>query len=113
MALDPISGKLTDPFHGQDDLNNGIIRAVGDPEARFEEDPLRLLRAVRFAGGLGFSIEPATLSAMKQCAARLATISRERIRDEYSRILTGPDAVHGLTLLRDAELLATSVPDLT
>jgi len=112
MAMDPLSGELIDPLNGEEDLRRRFLRAVGDPSRRFREDPLRLLRAVRFASRLGFTIEPATWQALRAGASSLSAISRERVRDEYSKILTGPDPVLGLTLLRDGELLAASVPGL-
>ncbi len=112
MARDPLTGTLVDPMGGELDLTAGLIRAVGNPAERFREDPLRLLRAVRFATRFHFEIEPDTWRALCQTAPCLRQISRERIRDEYSKILTGPDPVRGLTLLRDSGLLANSVPGL-
>lgn len=112
MARDPLTGTLVDPAGGKSDLTAGLIRAVGNPAERFREDPLRLLRAVRFATRFHFAIEPDTWRALCQTAPSLGHISRERIRDEYSKILTGPDPLRGLTLLRDGELLANSVPGL-
>jgi poly(A) polymerase len=112
IAREALSGAIIDPLHGQDDLAAATIRAVGDPIERFREDPLRILRAARFAARLHFTIEPSTWDAMCHTASLLRTISRERIRDEYSNILTGPDPVRGMTLLRDAGLLAETVPEL-
>ncbi len=112
MARDPLTEELIDPLHGVQDLTAGIIRAVGSPKDRFLEDPLRLLRAVRFAARFNFVIEPDTREALSETAPALETISRERIRDEYGKTLTGPNAVRGLTLLRDTGLLAHSVPQL-
>lgn len=112
MARDPLSGVLVDPLGGMPDLTAGLIRAVGNPVERFREDPLRLLRAVRFATRFNFEIEPATWRALIRAAPSVAGISRERIRDEYSKILTGPDPARGLTLLRDGELLAHSAQGL-
>jgi poly(A) polymerase len=110
IAMDPLSGELIDPLGGRSDLEAHLVRAVGEPEFRFLEDPLRLLRAIRFAAALDFTIEERTWSAMKQAAPELQRISRERVRDEYSRILTGRDPVRGLTLLRDSGLLGHSAP---
>lgn len=112
MGLNPLTGELIDPLDGRRDLLAGVLRAVGRAGERFREDPLRLLRAVRFAARLGFSIEPRTWHAMQEQATTLIQISRERIRDEYSRILTGSNAAQGLTLLRDSGLMDTSVPQL-
>lgn len=83
-----------DPYGGQEDINNRIIRCVGYPEDRFSEDPLRVLRALRFAAKLGFSIDNATVVAMYNCVAmqRLNTVSKERIRDELVKIITAPYA---------------------
>jgi poly(A) polymerase len=112
MARDPLEGTLLDPLGGEADLRAGLIRAVGDPIGRFREDPLRLLRGVRFAARFGFTVEPATWLAMKESASRLGTISRERIRDEYAAMLVGSNAVRALTLMRDSGLLQASVPQL-
>lgn len=112
IALQPVVDTLIDPFHGVDDLRAGVIRAVGNPGQRFQEDPLRLLRAVRFAARLEFEIEPATGDAMKTHAGALESISRERIRDEYSRYLESDRPAAALTLLRDFGLFSASVPEL-
>jgi tRNA nucleotidyltransferase/poly(A) polymerase len=87
MFLDPLDGTLIDHVGGRADLANRVIRCIGEPSRRFAEDHLRLLRAVRFAARLGFTIEPATSAAMKQHAPRLAAISAERIHGELSLIL--------------------------
>ncbi|HZU11631.1 MAG TPA: HDIG domain-containing protein [Chloroflexota bacterium] len=112
MARDPLTGDLIDPLGGRDDLVAGLIRAVGTPEERFAEDPLRLLRAVRFASRLGFHVDPETWSAMQRSAPALGSISRERVRDEYTKMLTGAEPVRALELLRDSALMAQSVPGL-
>jgi poly(A) polymerase len=112
IALEPLSGELVDPLGGRVDIGGRLVRAVGVPGSRFSEDPLRLLRAVRIAAELDFDIEPDTWRAAKECAPQLRRISRERIRDEYSRIISGPRPVEGLTLLLDSGLLEYSVPDL-
>src|SRR5579862_3694229 len=80
LASDPLTGAIIDPYGGRADLQRRLIRAVGDdPERRFDEDPLRMLRAARFAAQLGFQIEAATLRAMERQATMLGKISRERI----------------------------------
>ena len=112
IALDPLSGEIIDPLGGRQDLRDRIIRAVGDPAERFREDPLRILRAIRFSGRLGFTIEPVTWTRLVAAAPELRAISRERIRDEYSKVLTAPDPVRGLTLLRDGGLFEHTVPEL-
>src|SRR5579872_5525919 len=99
IALDPRDGKVSDPFDGRHDLSDGLIQAVGDPTERFEEDPLRLLRAVRFASRLGFAIEPATAQAIRSAAPALAGISRERVRDELDNLLLAPAPARGIWLL--------------
>lgn len=81
---------LIDPFGGQDDLQKGIVRAVGEPERRFEEDALRILRLYRFAARFGFAIDPATGQAAKVLAPHLDCVSEERIADELSRLLAAP-----------------------
>ncbi|HEV2236000.1 MAG TPA: CCA tRNA nucleotidyltransferase, partial [Ktedonobacterales bacterium] len=112
IARDPVTDELFDPYGGRDDLREGLIRAVGnDPERRFDEDPLRLLRAVRFAAQLGFTIEEGTGAAIGRQAATLAKISRERIRDEFTKVLTSPDPMRGLRLLVDGGLMASIVPE--
>jgi poly(A) polymerase len=112
MARDPLTGEIVDPYGGRSDLERGIIRAVGDdPEQRFDEDPLRLLRGARFASGLGFVIEPATLAAMRRQASTLRKISSERIRDEFTKLLLTPQPSIGIRLLVDQDLMAAIVPE--
>jgi len=111
IAFDPRSGAIQDPFGGQDDLRNGVIRAVGAPTERFSEDPLRLLRAVRFASRLGFAIEPETAEAIRDAAPALGTISRERVRDELEKLLLGPAPSQGIRMLCDLHLADFSLPD--
>jgi len=112
IALDPRTGALTDPFEGQQDLSQGLIRAVGRPAERFQEDPLRLLRAARFASRLGFEIEPDTARAIGASASALATISRERVRDELEKLLLGPAPARGISLLCELGLAEFSLPDI-
>ncbi len=112
IAADAASGDLVDPYEGQADLALGVLRAVGDPDERFEEDPLRLLRAARFVAQLGFRIDPETAAAMIRHAPSLARISRERILAEMTKLLTGDYASHGLDALRATGLLAYALPDL-
>lgn len=88
MFCDPLENRIIDYVGGQQDLGKKVIRAIGDPEKRFAEDHLRMLRAVRFAHTLSFEIEPATRSAIRKHAADLAKISAERIENEFSRTLT-------------------------
>ncbi len=113
IALDPLSGQLVDPFQGMADLERRVLKTVGVPTQRFAEDPLRILRGVRFAARLGLSIEEETWRAMQASAAELESISRERIRDEYSAYLESDQPSRALILARDAGLLQHSVPQLT
>lgn len=110
LALD--KGKVIDYFDGQEDLKNKIIRAVGEPEKRFSEDALRMLRAVRFAIELDFQIEPKTLKAIQKNAGWLQAIAKERIRDEMIKIIMSDKPEQGLELLRETGLLKYIVPEL-
>ncbi len=104
--------KFIDPFGGQKDLKNKIIRAVGDPNKRFNEDALRLMRVVRFAVQLGFSIEPETERAVKKNSGDLVAISKERVRDEFSKIIMSENAKTGIEMLRNFGLLKHIIPEL-
>src|SRR6516225_7910099 len=88
LMMDPETGEVFDFVGGRADLEAHLVRAIGDPEVRFREDHLRLLRAVRFAARMGFAIEPATRGAIRRNHRAIAKVSAERIRDELSRILT-------------------------
>jgi poly(A) polymerase len=112
MAIDLETDGLIDPFEGQRDLHQSRIRAVGDARSRFLEDPLRLLRAARFVGQLGFFIEPETKAAMTELAPELRRISRERIYAELTRLLCGEFASHGLEILLDTGLFQVAMPEL-
>src|SRR5260370_41154826 len=101
----PLDSLAVDHTGGLGDLRNRIIRAIGKPEQRFEEDHLRMLRAIRFAAGFGFQIEPATMAAIQELHARIARVSPERIRDELTRILTEGGAHRGFELLDASGLL--------
>ena len=103
---------IIDPFNGQDDLKNKIIRAVGNPQERFKEDALRLMRAVRFASQLSFTIEDSTWKAMQEDASLLTLISSERIRDELIKILASDYPYEGIMLLKNAGLLQYILPEL-
>lgn len=111
MALSE-DGRLIDPFHGLRDLCRGVIRAVGNPEQRFKEDALRMLRAVRFSAQLGFRIDDATLAAIAKHAALLQHVSKERIRDEFSKLLLAPKPQAALNTLKDTGLLQQFLPEL-
>ncbi len=87
IAADPVTGEIFDPFKGCDDLEDGIIRAVGHPIQRFEEDGLRILRAARFAGTLGFYITGSTSTAMRACVGNLKNVSMERVHAEFHKAI--------------------------
>ena len=112
IAADAATGALADPFDGQSDLWRGILRAVGDPDERFAEDPLRLLRAARFVAQLGFLIETETAAAMARGAPNLARISKERVYAESAKLLLGRYAGHGLDALLASGLLPIALPEL-
>ncbi|MGB4504926.1 MAG: HD domain-containing protein [Syntrophaceticus sp.] len=112
MAYDPLRSFFCDPYHGIVDLAKEQIRAVRNPEERFSEDPLRMLRAVRIAAELGFSIEDKTMHAIFRNTELLDRISAERIRDELNRLLLAPHFYQGLEKLLDLDLLFTIIPEL-
>ena len=106
--------KIVDPYNGQKDLENKIIRAAGEPEERFKEDALRLMRAVRFAAELGFAIEEKTADAVKSCAYLLEVIAKERIRDEFVKIIMSEKngSAWGVAMLENLGLLKYIIPEL-
>jgi poly(A) polymerase len=110
-AGDSLTSCVLDLVGGQSDLAANLVRAIGDPALRFQEDKLRLLRAVRFAARLGFTLEPRTLHAMQALAPQIAVVSAERVGDELTRILTEGHASRGLQLLDEAGLLAHVLPE--
>ncbi|HUE75209.1 MAG TPA: HD domain-containing protein [Chloroflexota bacterium] len=110
IAEDVLSGDLIDPFDGLGDLERRLIRAVGEPAERFDEDPLRMLRGVRLAVQTGFTIEPPTRVAIAVAAESITTISRERISDELNKILLSPRPARGIRTLADLNLLAWIIP---
>ncbi len=111
MMLDPETGAVLDFTGGQQDLRERLIRAIGDPDRRFQEDHLRLLRAVRFAARLDFQIETSTQQAIQRLAGLIRDTSAERVRDELSRILTEGGARRGFELLDETGLLAQLLPE--
>ncbi len=104
--------EVLDFVGGLSDLNAGIVRAIGQPELRFEEDHLRMLRAVRFAARFGFELEAETLRAIRSLAARIHAVSRERVRDELTRMLTEGHARRAFELLDETGLLAEVLPEI-
>jgi tRNA nucleotidyltransferase (CCA-adding enzyme) len=111
IALEPLTGALTDPFGGQADLARRTIRAVGDPVARFREDGLRPMRAVRLAAQLGFDVEAPTFAAIEPTLDVFRKVSAERVRDEMLKLLAAPRPSVGLELMRRAGLLAEVLPE--
>jgi poly(A) polymerase/tRNA nucleotidyltransferase (CCA-adding enzyme) len=111
-ANDTNGYELVDPFGGRDDLKAKLIRTVGEPKERFGEDALRLLRAVRFGVELDFEIEEKTAAAVKTEAGLLEMIAKERIRDEFIKMLMTPRAAKGIILLEDLDLLRYVIPEL-
>jgi poly(A) polymerase len=112
LMMDLESGRVLDFVGGRADLERGLIRAIGDPEVRFREDHLRLLRAGRFAARLGFTIEPATFAAMQRHHRLIEKVSAERVRDELVRILTEGGARRGFELLDESGLLQDLLPEI-
>lgn len=112
IAMHPLTGEKVDPWGGEGDIALAVVRAVGDPDARFAEDPLRLLRAARFASQLGFRIDWQTEQAMARQAESLERISHERVLAELTRVLLGEFADTGLDVLRRTGLLHIAVPEL-
>lgn len=113
IAADLESGELTDPFDGQKDIRNKIIRTVGEPQERFAEDGLRPVRAVRFSGQLGFSIEEKTLAALSEpeVLKKTASISVERFRDEFCKMLLCERPSDSLKLLEKTGILNIFIPE--
>ncbi len=112
LAYSASKDELVDLFDGQGDLKNRIVRAVGKPEDRFGEDALRILRAIRIATELDFAIEGETRVAIQKTAEQLGKISKERIRDEFTRILNGDRPMGGISLAHELGVLAHIAPDL-
>ena len=113
MLLDPVNGNVLDFVGGQEDLRAGIIRTIGDPELRFGEDKLRMLRAVRFAARFEYAIEPATFAAIQKLAAQIEVVSRERVRDELTRMLTEGHGRRAFLLLDESGLLQHVLPEIS
>jgi tRNA nucleotidyltransferase (CCA-adding enzyme) len=112
LAYSPSQEKLVDLYEGIKDIKDNLIRAVGEPEERFAEDALRILRAVRISAELGFAIEEKTLAAMASQAPQLAKISKERIRDEFVRILRSAKPMNALLVTQSLGILKYIAPDI-
>jgi len=113
LLLDPESNAVIDFVGGREDLRAQLIRAIGDPEVRFREDRLRMVRAVRFAARLGYAIEPATFAAIQDASPHITQVSAERLRDELTKLLTEGAARRGFELLDRSGLLAVLLPEVT
>lgn len=106
-------GELIDPFNGREDLQNGILRTPLEPHQTYSDDPLRMMRAIRFASTLGFTIEENSLKAIKEEAERIKIVSMERIMVEFNKIMLSEKPSIGLKLLDDTTLLEKIIPELT
>ena len=113
MLLDPASGEVLDFVGGRNDLAAGIIRTIGDPERRFGEDKLRMLRAVRFAARFEYEIDPETFASIQRNAEQIQMVSRERVRDELTRMLVEGDARRAFLLLDKTGLLQEVLPEIS
>ncbi|MGB5218374.1 MAG: CCA tRNA nucleotidyltransferase [Smithella sp.] len=111
LLMDPASGEIKDYVNGRSDIEKKIIRTIGNPDSRFNEDYLRMLRAIRFATNLEFVIEPETKKAIERHAPKINQISAERIRDELNKILTSGGARTGFELLSETNLLLEILPE--
>ena len=113
MMLDPATNNVLDFVGGRDDLKARIVRAIGDPERRFTEDKLRMLRAVRFAARFDYQIDPATMAAIQKLAPKIHQVSCERIREELTKMLTEGHAKRAFQLLDESCLLLEVLPEIT
>lgn len=112
IAYNVSKGHVVDTYKGQEDIEKGVVRAVGDPDVRFSEDALRVLRAIRISAELGFKIEEKTKKAIKNDAKELEKIAKERIRDEFIRIIMSDNPKEGLELAHELGVLQFVVPEL-
>ena len=112
LFFDPMENRLHDWVGGERDLRSRIIRTIGNPDERFAEDHLRLLRAARFAAQMNFGIEPGTFAALQTNARKILGVSAERIREELLKLFRPPHAARGLRLLRESGLLAQLLPEI-
>jgi poly(A) polymerase len=113
MLLDPLTGEVLDFVNGRNDLAARVIRTIGDPEKRFAEDKLRMLRAVRFAARFEYRIDEPTFAAIKRLAPEIRAVSRERVRDELTRMLTEGHASRAFLLLDESGLLREVLPEIS
>lgn len=113
IAYDPQKDTFVDPYQGQKDIKDKTLRTVGDPKDRFNEDALRIMRAVRIHAELGFSIEETTKKGIMDFKGALKDIARERIRDEFTRIIASPNPAEALAVSRETGILDIIIPELT
>ena len=111
LLMDPVSGEITDYVDGLADIRGKIIRTIGDPDQRFQEDHLRMLRAIRFTANLNFSLDSSTKEAIARNVAEIKTISAERLCDELNKLLTRGDARRGLELMAQTGMLREILPE--
>jgi len=112
MAFDPDNDEVIDPYGGESDIDKRVIRAVGNPEARFREDPLRLLRGIRIATELRFRIDEKTISSLGSTASLLSSVAPERIREELMKILMAPRPSRAFNIMVRTGLLKEFLPEL-
>ena len=112
LLLDPLTDRVLDYVGGRQDLEQGIIRTIGDPEKRFGEDKLRMLRAVRFASRFGYILEMNTMTAMQKWAPQISQVSAERVRDELTKMLTEGKARLAFFMLYASKLLQQVLPEI-
>lgn len=112
LAYDPTTGELVDQYDGQGDIKKKLVRAVGDPNERLNEDPLRIMRAIRIVVELGFGIESKTEAAIREHNKEIGHISVERIRDEFTRIIMSPRPLAGINMLNHIGILKFILPEL-
>jgi poly(A) polymerase len=113
LLWDPLTDTLLDYVGGHNDIRNGIIRTIGDPRQRFQEDKLRLIRAARFSARFGFELETATRNTLQDHADQIQRVSKERVRDELTKILTEGYASRGIQLLETLGLLRSLLPEIS
>lgn len=112
VAYNPVSHEIVDPFEGRKDIQNKVIRAVGDADTRFNEDALRLMRAIRFMSQLDFDIESVTRESIEKNRLKLKNISEERIRDEFVKLILTDFPMRGLIMMKETGLLDFVIPEL-